>query len=501
MEIVDKLLYDIGKYWWTGSLDDLKQFVDKNLEIKGKWSSPGGNVKLFTATDSNFVIKWNGPRSQKLTMEGDDCDNYLEKFEKLSVRSQCEQAGKGKLSAKKDDTLKSLEPCVCACKCSGGITVATLEGLKLDVAILESRLNVANSYDGVVSELDSIRSKQRDVEAVIRKQDEMICKLYEDNIFLKSKLESFINLIPAGFHNNQKNNTDSNNGVVKNVCLSPTFINNENKDCASGELINEPLPRDGVINAFNPTGSTNNVNELPIMVDNEICENSNCESIRVIDDDQKLLSGVEGRLHDVEINKGVINTEVSAAKNYHNCEPHDSVNANYSTNKKVSEDECRKNTVGSNVSFSSKYQMRKSNISSKSLNESPRQSRKSDILCPYLLRRGWCKKSNRCDYSHQCIGRQTRVTPKSEVPCPFLKNRGYCLKETRCDFLHPIKHQPSTQPNIMPPHIPTYHHGPLFEPHMRRDTRSPFLFRSPWPVAPTFPPPLMNVPTWPPPTY
>ena len=130
--------------------------------------------------------------------------------------------------------------------------------------------------------------------------------------------------------------------------------------------------------------------------------------------------------------------------------------------------------------------MRKSNISNKSLNESPRQSRKSDILCPYLLRRGWCKKSNRCDYSHQCIGRQTRVTPKSEVPCPFLKNRGYCLKETRCDFLHPIKHQPSTQPNVMPPHIPTYHHGPLFEPHMRRDTRSPFLFRSPWPVAPPF---------------
>ena len=104
-----------------------------------------------------------------------------------------------------------------------------------------------------------------------------------------------------------------------------TFINNENKHCASGELINEPLPRDGVINAFNPTGSTNNVNELPIMVYNEICENSNCESIRVIDDDQKSLSGVEGRLHDVEINKGVINTEVSVAKNYHNCEPHDSV--------------------------------------------------------------------------------------------------------------------------------------------------------------------------------
>ena len=33
IEIVDKLLYDTGRYWWTGSLDELKQFVDKNLEI------------------------------------------------------------------------------------------------------------------------------------------------------------------------------------------------------------------------------------------------------------------------------------------------------------------------------------------------------------------------------------------------------------------------------------------------------------------------------------
>ena len=162
-----------------------------------------------------------------------------------------------------------------------GITVASLEGLKLDVAILEYCLKVANSYDGLVSELNSIRSKQRDVEAVIRKQNEIMCKLHEDNIFLKSKLESFINLIPAGSYNNQKNNTGGNNGVVKNVCLSLTFVNNENKDCPSGEsinLVNEPLSRDGEINVLNPAGSTNNVNELPTIVDNEVYEISTCES-------------------------------------------------------------------------------------------------------------------------------------------------------------------------------------------------------------------------------
>ena len=106
------------------------------------------------------------------------------------------------------------------------------------------------------------------------------------------------------------------------------------------------------------------------------------------------------------------------------------------------------------------------------LNESARQSRKRDIPCPYLLRRGWCIKLNRCDYSHENISRQTCVTPKSEVPCLFLKNRGYYLKETSCDFLHPIKRKPSTQPTIMFPHTPTYQHVPLFQSHMRRDTRS-----------------------------
>ena len=324
------------------------------------------------------------------------------------------------------------------------------------------------------------------------------------NIFLKSKLESFINLIPAGSYNNQMNNTGGNNGVVKNVCLSPTFVNNENKDCASGEsinLVNEPLSRDGEINAFNPTGSTNNVNELSTIVDNDVYEISNCESIRIINDVEKSLSGVEGRLHDERTNNRATNTEVAVTKNYHKYESHNSAKVNNSTNKlqKISEDDRRRSTVRSNVSFPSKYQMRKS--SNKSLNESPRQSRKGDIPSPYLLRRGWCIKSNRCDYSHQNNSIQSSVTPKSEVPCPFLKNRGYCLKESRCDFLHPIKRQPSTQPTIIFPQTPIYQHSPLFQPHMRRDTRSPFLFHHPRSGAPPFPPPLMNALTWPPPTY
>ena len=150
-------------------------------KLKGEWTSPGGHVKLFTAKGSDFAIKWYGPRSQKLMIEADSCDHYLEvKLVNLSVGKQVSE---GELHVSKDDALKSSGPCSCSCKCSGGITAASLEGLKLDIAILESRLNLANPTDEILSELGLIRSKQQDVEAIIRKQDEIICKLHEDKFF------------------------------------------------------------------------------------------------------------------------------------------------------------------------------------------------------------------------------------------------------------------------------------------------------------------------------
>ena len=41
---VNKLLYDGEKYRWPGSLNELKEFVDKYVQIKGEWTSPGGHV-------------------------------------------------------------------------------------------------------------------------------------------------------------------------------------------------------------------------------------------------------------------------------------------------------------------------------------------------------------------------------------------------------------------------------------------------------------------------
>ena len=119
------------------------------------------------------------------------------------------------------------------------------------------------------------------------------------------------------------------------------------------------LSRDGEINAVNPAGSTNNVNELPTIVDYEVYETSKCESIRIINDVEKSLSDIEGRLHDEETNNRATNTEVAVTKNYHKFESHNSTKVNNSTNKlqRVSEDDRCNITARSNVSFPSKYQM------------------------------------------------------------------------------------------------------------------------------------------------
>ena len=53
--------------------------------------------------------------------------------------------------------------------------------------------------------------------------------------------------------------------------------------------------------------------------------------------------------------------------------------------------------------------------------------------CPFLSRRGWCVKGNRCDFQHpSSLCEKYRHT----TPCPFLQRKGYCVKGDQCDFSH-----------------------------------------------------------------
>ena len=56
--VTGKLTFDGDKLYWNGNLTELKSFVASCLNLDGKWSSPGGQVKLFKV--QNLEIKYNG---------------------------------------------------------------------------------------------------------------------------------------------------------------------------------------------------------------------------------------------------------------------------------------------------------------------------------------------------------------------------------------------------------------------------------------------------------
>ncbi|CAB4035133.1 Hypothetical predicted protein, partial [Paramuricea clavata] len=192
------LIHDGDTYLWTGSLADLKCFVDEILNLKGKWSSPEGEAKLFCATKPDFVIKWFGWRSQKLVIQVDSAENFLtQTFESLVNKSKGNKAdsknGTDGVIVSDGDTAHPAVLEVCKCSCS-----VDLEGLKLEITILESRLFAAISKNKLESDIDLLRVKQKESEAAIRRQDDVICTLNEENQFLKARLlaleESFLKI-------------------------------------------------------------------------------------------------------------------------------------------------------------------------------------------------------------------------------------------------------------------------------------------------------------------
>jgi hypothetical protein len=54
------LIHDGDTYLWTGSLADLKCFVDEILNLKGKWSSPGGEAKRSCFVLQSLTLLLNG---------------------------------------------------------------------------------------------------------------------------------------------------------------------------------------------------------------------------------------------------------------------------------------------------------------------------------------------------------------------------------------------------------------------------------------------------------
>ena len=98
------------------------------------------------------------------------------------------------------------------------------------------RLNYsATSVENMTEELNSLRSRQKDMEAIIRKQEGIISKIHEDNTLFKSKLLSCGALNRMTTYN--RNDIDSSISEINNASKSCIVVSDQNKNCASVSII------------------------------------------------------------------------------------------------------------------------------------------------------------------------------------------------------------------------------------------------------------------------
>ncbi|CAB4023023.1 mitotic checkpoint BUB3-like, partial [Paramuricea clavata] len=68
---------NVGTYVWIKTFEELERFVLEALNLKGKWKSPGGDVKVFKSEgEGEYMIKWRGPRSKKLSHKSINYQTY-----------------------------------------------------------------------------------------------------------------------------------------------------------------------------------------------------------------------------------------------------------------------------------------------------------------------------------------------------------------------------------------------------------------------------------------
>jgi hypothetical protein len=166
---------------------------------------------------------------------------------------------------------------------SSVIITADIEGIKLDMSILEARL--LNATKECKSDISSLQMKLKELKGVIRHQRDVICKLSEDNLILKSKLSSIENLTPKVIYYDHMNNEHVNESVsiihdqctINDQCTSHvidqstnlnssnlSFIENlTNKDSSLLNNIQVPVSRENLMNNehVNKSASVIHVNE------------------------------------------------------------------------------------------------------------------------------------------------------------------------------------------------------------------------------------------------
>ncbi|CAB3999918.1 ---NA--- [Paramuricea clavata] len=292
-----------------------------------------------------------------------------------------------------------------------------MEGIKLDLTILESRLLAALSENEYESDINLLRVKLKELEGVVRNQDEVNRRIIEENVFFKSKL-LFLEKLVLNMSQGYQNKGSGSGNPISIIEESPTRDSDQlsslNKNSfSSSRNTNNSLSRDNELSA---NLTVNNIDLQQSIVSNTIDIDPRNSSFNVVGtrtpQEQNQIP-LHVRQQATEVNTSNIDlSNLSQQLNDPNTNDIDLGNINESPSKQILVPSKQKKDTGTLVNRTSKP------LKSQ-LEKEDNNTGKSTIPCPFLKRRGWCAKGRRCDFKHP------RGEQKHLVPCPFLQNRGF----------------------------------------------------------------------------
>ena len=222
------ITYDGERFKWTSGWETLKNFIEHDLKLKGRWTSPGGSSRKFTGKNLDLTITWYPGKRNSLILHGGlssslsnillkacqrKSDITLAEINNPSKSLNDNQTSIPDHESKPKPMMASVECqsestclqslCNVQCDCSCSLLVAELEGVKLDIAIMqrsiESNIALANITrteeveqlrQALVNEREKNRKLEEDISVLVRGRNSEISELNDIIESLQNKLES-----------------------------------------------------------------------------------------------------------------------------------------------------------------------------------------------------------------------------------------------------------------------------------------------------------------------
>jgi hypothetical protein len=93
-------------------MQELRHLTLDVLKLTGEWKSPGGDVKMFTASDERFVSKWQGSKKKKIEVVKDHDDDLLSR-----LKNNAHEENKANVTEKMTIRSSTCFALLCHCPC------------------------------------------------------------------------------------------------------------------------------------------------------------------------------------------------------------------------------------------------------------------------------------------------------------------------------------------------------------------------------------------------